>query len=450
MVSDDFRVEMIGHATLRVQCGGRTLLTDPWLVDPIVCNSAFHFPPLVHDPARLAAETDAIYLSHVHPDHFHRPSLALFSRSTPVVIGEHPRKAFREALRRLGFPVVEVPFQTWLRVPATGFEVSILRHDTAETDAYDSAIVIRTPSFTLFENNDCFLRPEKYAWVRERLHVDYAFLGYSPASFFPIAFEMAPEEKTRLLAEAAERRYAEFITAAKPLAPTLTVPFASGLRFLAESALWRNVCFNSAATAVRRAHHHGLAAEVMGPGDRIDAGGALRRVSRVLEPGEELAAIAGHARAIAPWIEELARQEPPADPDLVERFRNYLLALWRAGRDRLPGVHGRTIAYVLAGAAQQRFYFDFSRPDDEIFRWGEPPRYDMRYTYPASALQQRLDGRIDWDELHFANGVAVHQVRYVSDFHAMLRGDGLDREDGRGGEPAADPRSILTSSRART
>src|ERR1051326_6640236 len=69
----------------------------------------------------------------------------------------------------------------------------------------------------------------------------------------------------------------------------------------------------------------------------------------------------------------------------------------------------------------------------------------MRYTYPASALQERLDGRIDWDELHFANGVAVHQVRYASDFHAMLRSDGLDPAD----EPAADPGSVLTLSRAR-
>ena len=69
MIDDDFRVEVIGHATLRVQCGGHTLLTDPWLVDPIG-NSGFHFPPLRHDPAALAAETDAIYISHIHPDHF--------------------------------------------------------------------------------------------------------------------------------------------------------------------------------------------------------------------------------------------------------------------------------------------------------------------------------------------------------------------------------------------
>jgi L-ascorbate metabolism protein UlaG (beta-lactamase superfamily) len=77
MIDDDFRVEMIGHATLRVQSGGRTLLTDPWLIDPIGCNSGFHFPPLVHDLATLAAETDAIYVSHIHPDHFNPDAGAL-------------------------------------------------------------------------------------------------------------------------------------------------------------------------------------------------------------------------------------------------------------------------------------------------------------------------------------------------------------------------------------
>jgi hypothetical protein len=78
------------------------------------------------------------------------------------------------------------------------------------------------------------------------------------------------------------------------------------------------------------------------------------------------------------------------------------------------------------GPEPQRFYFDFSRPDGEVFQWGDPPRYDMRYTYSAGALQLRLDGVIDWDELHFTNEVRVHQVRYAKDFYMMLRSEMLD------------------------
>jgi hypothetical protein len=50
-----------------------------------------------------------------------------------------------------------------------------------------------------------------------------------------------------------------------------------------------------------------------------------------------------------------------------------------------------------------------------------PDAYDMLYTYPDRLLQRRLDGAIDWDELHFSNRVAVRQNRYAAPYYAMLR-----------------------------
>jgi hypothetical protein len=54
----------------------------------------------------------------------------------------------------------------------------------------------------------------------------------------------------------------------------------------------------------------------------------------------------------------------------------------------------------------------------------------MRYVYPDKLLQLRLDGGIDWDELHFSNRVSVKQHRYAADYYAMLR----SHEDSRGEE----------------
>lgn len=426
MSTEDWRVEVIGHATLRVQSGGRSLLTDPWLVDPIGCHSGFHFPPLVHDPRELAAHTDAIYISHIHPDHFHPPTLELFPRHIPIYIGAYARTGFRDAVRALGFPVIEVPFQQAVAVEGTDLCIALVEHDYEESAAYDSAIVVAAPGFTVFENNDCFLRPEKYEWVRRHFDVDYAFLGYSPASFFPICFEMEAAEKERLLVESSERRYRDFLEAAAILQPKLAIPFASGARFLVESALWKNVAFNSATEALRRLEAAGMRGAILGPGDRILGDGSIHRVSQVLDKEEELAAIAEYARRMQHWVRSLQAEAPPVRADLVERFRNYILDRWRQVRDRLPGVRDSVIAYVLLGPPEQRFYFDFSRPEEQIFQWGKPPRYDMRYTYPSAGLQQALDGEIDWDQLHFTNDVSVHQVRYARDFYAMLRSDMLD------------------------
>ena len=424
MIDDDFRVEVIGHATLRVQCRGRTLLTDPWLVDPIG-NSGFHFPPLQHDPAAIAAETDALYISHIHPDHFNPATLAQFSRELPIYIGAYRRKTFRDAILRLGLRVIEVPFQEPIAVEGTDLEIVILEHDGAERAAYDSALVIRSPDFALFENNDCVLRPEKYAWVCDRYTVDYALLGYSPASSFPIAFEMDAREKARLLAEAAERWYGALLSAAGALAPRLTIPFANGLRFLAAGERWRNIAFNSATDAASRLRERGLAAEVLGPGDRIRADGTITRRSPVLERDDELAAIDAYARRRQDWIAGVTKPRLPARADLVDRFRAYILKLRAQVTPELPGVGRYIIAYRLLGPPHQCFYFDFSKPDSDAFQWGEPARYDMRYTYPASALQQRLDGNIDWDELHFTVA-SVHQVRFAREFYMMLRSETLD------------------------
>lgn len=416
-----FRVDLVGHATLRIRSGGRTLVTDPWLGDAI--SGLAHFPPLVHEVDEVAAGADALYISHVHPDHFHPATLERFSRDVPVYIGAYRRKGFRDAIARLGFDVVEVPFQQPFAVDGTDLEVAILEHDGAESAAYDSSLVVRAPDFTLFENNDCPLAPAKYAWVRRQFDVDYAFLGYSPASFFPIAFELEPGEKERLLREAAEQRYAAFVEAAEILSPRIAIPFASGLRFLDEDSLWKNVAFNSAAEAARRLRERGRRAEVMNPGDCLLDDGSLRRRSPALEREAELTAIAEYAR-LRPRA-RAGHVPTSVQPDLIRRFRDHVLGLRRATRQLLPAVGDNVIAYVVAGAGEDRFYFDFSRPDAEVFQWGEPARYDMRYTYTACGLQRALDGDIDWDELHFT-AASVHQVRYARDFYVMLRSETLD------------------------
>lgn len=423
-MADDFRVEMIGHATLRVRSGGKTLLTDPWMIDPIAGNSSFHFPPLVHDAHQVAAQTDAIYISHVHPDHLHAPTLALFDKNIPIYIGEYRRKGFRDALQALGFRVIEVPFQQRVGVAGSDLCIAILEHDHAESAAYDSAAVIQAPGFTVFENNDCQLRADKYAWVRDSFDVDYAFLGYSPASFFPICFELEPTQKAELLRQSFEVRYRAFVAAASILQPRLTVPFASGLRFLTKDALWKNVAFSSAPEAIRRLTQAGLVGTVMGPGDRILEDGSVKQRQVILEGEAELTAITSHARSLESWIEALPKPQP-CRADVVDRFRSYLLDRFHATKHLLPELRQHVIAYVLTGSPTQRFFFDFSRPDDRIFSWGEPPSYDMRYTYPAGALQQKLDGEIDWDELNFASA-SVHQVRYARDFYRLLRSETLD------------------------
>jgi UDP-MurNAc hydroxylase len=392
-------------------------------VDPINCNALYHWPPLVHDIERLAAETDAIYISHVHPDHFDPRTLDAFPKHIPIYIGDYKAKGFRDELRTLGFTVTEVPFQTSHRIDGTDFELAILESDYAESAAYDSSMVVRTPDFTLFNNNDCFLKPEKYGWVAERYDVDYAFLGYSPASYFPICFEYAPAEKERLLADASERRYADFVVNAKLLRAKIAVPFAMGIRFLQEAMLWQNVSFNSPHEAVRRVSVEGIRGEVLCPGDRLMSSGAIERLRAFVTADEEPDAIRSAAALKRAWIEGLVRDEKPAAPGVTLRFRDYMLRLWKNSRDRFPELAKTVIAYRIEGPQGGEFYFDFSRDPGDIYQVGATDKFDMRYTYLDRMLDQKLQDKLDWDELHFSNRLSVCQHRYSPAFYAMIRQD---------------------------
>ncbi|HYB99099.1 MAG TPA: MBL fold metallo-hydrolase [Candidatus Limnocylindrales bacterium] len=447
----ELAVEVIAHACLRVRSGGRTMLTDPWLFGGIACDSGFLFPPPVASVASLAAETDAIYVSHLHPDHFHPPTLAHFPRTIPVYVAAQRDRRLHDRLRALGFTVVEVAPEQVIEVAGTPFRIAMLAQEDTDAGTGDSAIVIAAEGFALLDTNDCPLSPAQHEWIRDRFRIDYAFVGYSPASHFPASFEMDAAEKQRLMRESGERHYRELVAAALRLRPRLTIPFANSIRFLAPREQWRNASFNNAAEAVRRLRQAGLAGAVLGPGDGVGIDGTLRQLAPIHDKDEEAAAIARYAAALdivdsgasdSAGAGDVAGQAAggraddaasrragdvvgaaagaPAADDLPLRLRDHVLARWQRLRARFPGVSGTVIAYVIPGLPRPRFHLDFSRTAGDVFGWGEPASYDMRFTYPASALARLLDGSIDWDELHFATGVWVHQKRYARDFLRML------------------------------
>lgn len=430
---DSCHVEMIGHASIMLRSGGKTLVTDPWYVDPVSCNTLFHWPPLVRTPEEIAERTDAIWISHNHSDHFDPPSLAIFPRSIPIYIGDYTDKSYLRQFDGLGFKVVEVPFQRRFEVPGTEFVITLLESDYAESASFDSSIIVEASGYTLFNNNDCYLKQDKYDWIKDRYNIDYGFLGYSPASFYPICFEFEKEEKDRLLEEAADRRYADFVNVAQELAPTLSVPFAMGMRFLHESMLWQNVSFNSAHEAVRRLERSGLRGEVLVPGDRVCDGAT---VERKVDPGDgrdELDRIAAYAREKREWINSLWEQEPPARPTIVDDFKRYLRDLWARGREHYPEAAQYVVEFRIEGEHEAVFWLDLKRESGDVVVPGEAPSYDISYTYLDRLLQLRMDGDVDWDDLNFSNRGSVRQNRYPAHFYALLRAEGAPPEREIGG-----------------
>src|SRR5881409_3605759 len=102
------QVTMLGHASLLCETGEVRILMDPWLVGPANFRSWWHLPEVDLDPGKLP-EIDYLYISHVHGDHFHVPTLEALPQKPTILVPRlyHNRlvrgsSASEEALRAWG------------------------------------------------------------------------------------------------------------------------------------------------------------------------------------------------------------------------------------------------------------------------------------------------------------------------------------------------------------
>jgi len=98
------RLRLIRHATLLLELGGRRLLVDPMLdpaaARPPVANTANERRnPLVElpEPAEaVAAEAEAVLVSHLHADHLDETAVRLLDGAVPVLAQPEDAAALRE------------------------------------------------------------------------------------------------------------------------------------------------------------------------------------------------------------------------------------------------------------------------------------------------------------------------------------------------------------------
>jgi len=95
------RITMISHSCLLIELGGKHILTDPWMTEPIYWGRLFHRFGVGVDIEQLPP-LDLIVVSHGHDDHLDEGTLRRLDPRTPVAVLD---KAAAK-VRRLGFQTV--------------------------------------------------------------------------------------------------------------------------------------------------------------------------------------------------------------------------------------------------------------------------------------------------------------------------------------------------------
>jgi UDP-MurNAc hydroxylase len=173
---------ILSHAGMLVEHEGTSVLFDPWLIGSCYWRSWWNFPEIDRDQID-SLRPDYIYLTHLHWDHFHSPSLKLFDRETTVLVPKIPGTRMTRDLRSIKMKnVVEIPHGGKF-VLGDGFDLYSYQFGLF---AADSAVILTTQNVTLLNANDCKIFGLPLSAIKKKFpKIDFCFRSHSSATPLP-------------------------------------------------------------------------------------------------------------------------------------------------------------------------------------------------------------------------------------------------------------------------
>jgi CMP-N-acetylneuraminate monooxygenase len=219
----EFTLRFYAHACAEFLCGGKSLVTDPWLVGPAFSRGWW----LLHKPPdnwldRLAA-ADVIYISHNHSDHLNVHTLrrlAAVNPNVPVIVPDFSGDSCPRILRDVGMNDIRiVPFMTWIPFGQEG-RFMILPD---ATDREDSGILIEYGGHRVLNTVDSH---NLCGGVLPK--VDVLLTNFAGgASGFPVCWEQYSEQWIgRYLKKQRANELARVISTIRNVSPQVYIPFA--------------------------------------------------------------------------------------------------------------------------------------------------------------------------------------------------------------------------------
>lgn len=232
------KITYIGHASILIEVGGITILSDPWWRGP--CFGAqwwIHPAPFLEGLKDV--HVDYIYISHGHNDHFHPGTLKTFGRDTKVLVSN--QVGIANAVRELGFEVIgfegeeEITLNDAVRVrivPTHNDDTLMTVTDGRETCVNANDALHSAPAPV----QDSFIARLKVLFPS----IDYLFCGYGVASHFPNCYDIPGKDRELTAGRRQQYFNRQWVRLVDGLQPRFGFPFAADVVFLEDDLFWVN------------------------------------------------------------------------------------------------------------------------------------------------------------------------------------------------------------------
>ena len=218
---------ILSHAGMLVEDRGKSILIDPWLVGSCYWRSWWNFPEIEREFLD-DIKPDYIYLTHLHWDHFHSPSLRLFDKDVKFLVPKIPGTRMVRDLRSIKRTnIVEIPhggkYELWENCSLHSFQFGLF--------AADTACVISDGETTLFDANDCKTFGLPLRQITRRFpKIDFVFRSHSSATPFPYCIKNYEENFADFRTK--QDYIEEFANFSAATGAKYAIPFASNHCFL--------------------------------------------------------------------------------------------------------------------------------------------------------------------------------------------------------------------------
>ena len=227
-------ITALGHAGLRIDAPGLTVLCDPWLSPGgAFLGSWWQFPDNRHLDTQQVLRADWVVVSHAHLDHFDAALLSRLPEQVRVVIPRYPSAALRDAVRATGVRhIVEVDGWTRLALNDRGDWLTVIPE--ASPMCHDAAVLIRVAGRSILHANDARLSPAqcRRAAIEGDGAIDLMAVQMSGASWHPICYEYPSSEIDRICAEKRVGKFKAVTRLLRQVEPRLVMPYAGPPCFL--------------------------------------------------------------------------------------------------------------------------------------------------------------------------------------------------------------------------
>ena len=221
------QVRYIYSACVVISTPDIIIACDPWFTPGSDCGSWLHYPPLPKDPVEIIGHVDAIYISHIHSDHydpiFLRCYLAKFPNTELLITNEkHP--ILERRMQRDGFSPTVIESKNYGRT-----SIHLIPNFTAPLD-HDTAMVVVHGDQSIANMNDNHVNDEQIDRILKLCPLGrptMAMIPYTGAGPFPQTYQF--DDPSEQVAAGAKKRkqfqnyYKNYID---KLDPIYALPFA--------------------------------------------------------------------------------------------------------------------------------------------------------------------------------------------------------------------------------